>query len=187
MTRRITPEGRMAEFHPVIAKIWRSRHEEPSEEVFKRLPKWMSPEPQNVDDVIDLKRLFPEMIETLSTREQKFLWFRFWADLTLEEIGSIFGVQKERVRQIEVKVLRKFIYKPRADVLQPFVDICPDYAKRLREARKSADDFKKKYMEEMAKKYKSVEEAQEEREKRRAIRVALDAEFEIWLENKRSQ
>jgi hypothetical protein len=69
-------------------------------------------------------------------------------------------------------------------VLKPFVDICPAHAKRIREAHKSADDFKKKYMEELAKKYKSVEEAQEERERRRAIRVALDAEFEIWLKNK---
>jgi uncharacterized protein YeaO (DUF488 family) len=187
MTRQISPEGRMSDFHPLVGVIWRSRNEEPPEEVFDRLPKWMQVEPPNVDNAIDLRRVMPQVFETLSEREQKFLWYRFWADLTLEGIGKILGVTRERVRQIEAKVLRKFMHPSRSDLLRPFIDLCPVHERRIRDAHKSAKEFRKKYMEEMEQKYQAVEDALNEKEKRRAIRVALDAEFEIWLENKGSQ
>jgi Sigma-70, region 4 len=181
MTRRITPEGRMEEFHPEVGKLWRSRYDEPQQEVFERYPMWMNPPYEDRDNKIDLERLLPAILEGLGPKEQKVIWFRFWGDYSLRETGTFFGVTQERIRQIEAKALRKLKHPSRSDVLRFLVDICPIHAKRIREAHKSADDFKKKYMEGLAKKYKSVEEAQGERARRKAMRIALDAEFDIWL------
>jgi RNA polymerase primary sigma factor len=52
-----------------------------------------------------------EILETLSHRERKVLELRFGLrgeePRTLEEVGQRFGVTRERIRQIEVKALRK--------------------------------------------------------------------------------
>jgi len=123
--RRITPEGRMAEFHPAVGDIWRSRHDEPQQEVFERFPKWMNPAYEDRDTKIDLERLFPAILEGLTKREQGVLWCRFWGDYTFEETGMCFGVTRERIRQIEAKALRKLKHPSRSAVLQTLFDFCP--------------------------------------------------------------
>lgn len=135
MTRRITPEGRMAEFHPEVGKLWRSRNEEPEQEVFGRFPMWMNPPHEDRDTRIDLERSFPAILETLTNREQKLLWCRFWADYTLDETGLVFGVTKERIRQIEAKAIRKLKHPSRSDVLRALMEYCPR-KKRLEEQEK---------------------------------------------------
>jgi len=125
MTRRITPEGRMADFHPEVGKLWRSRNEEPKQEVFGRFPMWMNPPHEDRDTRIDLKRLFPAILETLTNREQKLLWCRFWADYTLDETGMVFGVTRERIRQIESKAMRRLRHPTRSDVLRTLMEYCP--------------------------------------------------------------
>lgn len=51
------------------------------------------------------------VLKTLSSREEKVLRYRYGLDgsspKTLEEVGKIFNVTRERIRQIEVKALRK--------------------------------------------------------------------------------
>ena len=52
-----------------------------------------------------------EALGSLTERESKVLRMRFGLDgskpLTLEEVGKVFGVTRERIRQIESKALRK--------------------------------------------------------------------------------
>jgi RNA polymerase sigma factor (sigma-70 family) len=47
------------------------------------------------------------MLAVLNRRERTVIVLRFWHDLTLEEIGLRIGLDKERVRQIKVRSLRK--------------------------------------------------------------------------------
>jgi hypothetical protein len=138
MTRRVSPEGRLADYHPDVGHIWRSRHNEPEQEVFERLPKWMNPPYEDRDNTIDLKRLLPPILETLSIREQKLLWYRFWADYTLDETGEVFGLTRERIRQIEAKAVRKLKHPTRSNVLWYLIDYCP-IKKRLDEEEAEAN------------------------------------------------
>lgn len=135
--RRITPEGRLQDYDPEVGRLWRSRNDEPEREEFERLPKWMLAEPEDRDTRIDLKRLLPAILETLTNREQKLLWCRFWADYTLDEIGLVFGVTKERIRQIESKAMRRLRHPTRSDVLLTLMEFCPR-KKRLEEQEQEA-------------------------------------------------
>jgi len=47
------------------------------------------------------------MLSQLNGRERTIIILRFWHDLTLEEIGLRIGVNKERIRRIESRILRK--------------------------------------------------------------------------------
>ena len=68
----------------------------------------------------------------LTSREAKVLRLRFYEDMTLAAIGEQFGVQKERVRQIEAKALRK-LRRPRlAEPLSELVDMSDAQRKSYR-------------------------------------------------------
>ena len=66
------------------------------------------------------------VLSTLTEREEKVLRLRFGLGdgypRTLEEVGSVFNVTRERVRQIEAKALRKMRHPTRARELKVFVD-----------------------------------------------------------------
>jgi len=66
------------------------------------------------------------VLATLTPREEKVLRMRFGiqekADHTLEEVGQDFDVTRERIRQIEVKALRKLRHPTRSKNLKGFVD-----------------------------------------------------------------
>lgn len=74
----------------------------------------------------DLKERVREVLKSLTPREEKVLKMRFGIDVasehTLEEVGKDFGVTRERVRQIEVKALRKLRHPSRSKKLQTFFD-----------------------------------------------------------------
>jgi len=81
-----------------------------------------------VEDVINL-RLTEEVekvLATLTPREEKILRMRFGigekSDHTLEEVGRVFGVTRERIRQIEAKALRKLRQPHRSRGLESFHD-----------------------------------------------------------------
>lgn len=74
----------------------------------------------------DLKERVREALKSLTPREEKVLKMRFGIDVasehTLEEVGKDFSVTRERIRQIEVKALRKLRHPSRAKKLQSFFE-----------------------------------------------------------------
>lgn len=74
----------------------------------------------------DLKERVREILKSLTPREEKVLKMRFGIDVasehTLEEVGKDFGVTRERVRQIEVKALRKLRHPSRSKKLLSFFE-----------------------------------------------------------------
>jgi len=73
-----------------------------------------------------LKKRIADVLEELNYREREILRLRYGlADgysYTLEEVGKIFSVTRERVRQIEAKAVRKLQHPTRAQSLNGFVD-----------------------------------------------------------------
>ena len=68
-----------------------------------------------------------DILDSLTPNEARILRMRFGIDLstdhTLEEIGQVFGVTRERIRQIESKALRKLKHPSRSDKLRDLLDI----------------------------------------------------------------
>ncbi len=73
-----------------------------------------------------LRERLQDVLKTLSEREQKVLRLRFGLDdgcpRTLEEVGSMFSVTRERIRQIEAKSLRKLRHPSRLQKLEGFLE-----------------------------------------------------------------
>ena len=71
-----------------------------------------------------LKEQLVEVLKTLTPREEKVLRLRFGMydgkTHTLEEVGQIFGVTRERIRQIENKAIRKLRHPSRAKKIRDF-------------------------------------------------------------------
>lgn len=84
---------------------------------------------KNPNDVITYYKLSEhtrDILDTLSPREASVLRLRFGIDCdsdhTLEEVGKIFNVTRERIRQIEAKALRKLRHPVRSRILKTFID-----------------------------------------------------------------
>lgn len=74
-----------------------------------------------------LKDQVSRVLATLTKREEKVVRLRFGlgdgTPRTLEEVGTIFNVTRERVRQIEAKALRKLMHPSRSRKLKGYIDI----------------------------------------------------------------
>ena len=83
--------------------------------------------PANATAYSMLKEQMDDVLLTLTEREEKVLRLRFGIGdgypRTLEEVGHIFNVTRERVRQIEAKALRKLRHPTRSRKLKNFLDI----------------------------------------------------------------
>lgn len=78
---------------------------------------------------LNLKERMAGMLKTLTTREETIIRLRFGLDdgteRTLEEVGGIFDVTRERIRQIEAKALRKLRHPLRSRHFRVFLqDSC---------------------------------------------------------------
>jgi len=83
--------------------------------------------PANATAYTMLKEQMDDVLLTLTEREEKVLRLRFGIGdgypRTLEEVGQIFNVTRERVRQIEAKALRKLRHPTRARKLKNFLEL----------------------------------------------------------------
>jgi RNA polymerase primary sigma factor len=74
-----------------------------------------------------LREDLAEVLSSLSPRERDVLRLRFGMDdgrqRTLEEVGQLFGVTRERIRQIEAKALRKLRHPNRSRRLKEYVEV----------------------------------------------------------------
>jgi len=75
---------------------------------------------------LDVANTVNSVLETLTEREKKVLMLRFGiegSEQTLEEVGKQFDVTRTRIRQIELKALRKLRHPDRAKLLRPLYDL----------------------------------------------------------------
>jgi len=83
-------------------------------------------EPSDAASFALLKGQLQDVLHTLTPREEKVLRLRFGLDdgrpRTLEEVGQVFGVTRERIRQIEAKALRKLRHPKRSGTLKDYVE-----------------------------------------------------------------
>ncbi len=85
-----------------------------------------SPSPYEETSRELLKESIGDVLKTLDEREAKVLELRFGLagepPKTLEEVGKIFNVTRERIRQIEAKALRKLRHPSRRKKLQDYLE-----------------------------------------------------------------
>ncbi len=83
------------------------------------------PAPSDAAAFTLLKEQLIEVLDTLTEREEKVLRLRFGLDdgraRTLEEVGKVFNVTRERIRQIEAKALRKLRHPSRSKKLRDYL------------------------------------------------------------------
>jgi RNA polymerase primary sigma factor len=86
-----------------------------------------APNPQAAAEASALTQSVAEALSRLPEREQRILRLRFGiggtAEHTLEEVGRIFGLTRERIRQIEASALRKLRQPTRGRKLATFAQV----------------------------------------------------------------
>ncbi|MFH1397808.1 MAG: RNA polymerase sigma factor RpoD [Candidatus Omnitrophota bacterium] len=82
-----------------------------------------------------LKEEMDSILDTLTDKEKKILSLRFGISdgcpRTLEEVGNIFKVTRERIRQIEAKVLKKLRHPTRSRRLRAFLDMSLEHEREF--------------------------------------------------------
>lgn len=90
------------------------------------IPDDNAPEPTEAASQVLLKEQIDQVLGTLTEREEKVLRLRFGLEdgrsRTLEEVGQMFNVTRERIRQIEAKALRKLRHPNRSNKVKDFID-----------------------------------------------------------------
>ena len=83
--------------------------------------------PSDATSSVMLKEQLEEVLVTLTEREAKILRLRFGLNNgyphTLEEVGNVFHVTRERIRQIEAKALKKLCHPIRSRKLKGFLEV----------------------------------------------------------------
>ncbi len=90
------------------------------------IPDEDAPAPADAASFTLMKEQLMDVLDSLTPREEKVLRLRFGLDdghqRTLEEVGRVFKVTRERIRQIEAKALRKLRHPSRSKKLKDYLD-----------------------------------------------------------------
>ncbi|MGN0930124.1 MAG: RNA polymerase sigma factor RpoD/SigA [Thermoguttaceae bacterium] len=90
------------------------------------LPDVKAQRPERMADKAQLRETFAKVLKTLAPRERHIIELRFGFangyEYTLEEIGRIMKITRERVRQIEAKAMDKLHSKERVKLFEGFLD-----------------------------------------------------------------
>ncbi|MBQ9414492.1 MAG: RNA polymerase sigma factor RpoD [Clostridia bacterium] len=90
------------------------------------IPDDVTPAPAEAASRLLLKEQIATVLSTLTEREAKVIRLRFGLEdgcpHTLEEIGAMFDLTRERIRQIESRALRKMSHPARMKLLEGFLD-----------------------------------------------------------------
>lgn len=82
--------------------------------------------PETINFENSLRESLTGVLNLLTPREREVLEYRYaltgGKPMTLEEVGDIFGVTRERIRQVESKALRKLRHPSRAKYLKDYLD-----------------------------------------------------------------
>ncbi len=85
-----------------------------------------APAPAEAASYTLLREQLCEVLHTLTPREEHVLKLRFGLEdgrtRTLEEVGKVFNITRERIRQIEAKALRKLRHPSRSKRLRDYLD-----------------------------------------------------------------
>jgi RNA polymerase primary sigma factor len=87
---------------------------------------------------VNLKEKIAQVLHTLTPREEKIVRMRFGLEdgsaHTLDEVGQLFALTRERIRQIEAKALRKLRHPSRCVQLKSFLEagerITPEFGEK---------------------------------------------------------
>ena len=86
----------------------------------------VSMSPDNVASHNLLKEQINSVLDTLTDRESEIIKLRFGLrdgiSQTLEQVGEVFGLTRERIRQVEMKALKKLRHPTRAKYLYDYLD-----------------------------------------------------------------
>lgn len=85
--------------------------------VKKELPDISSVIDQKIDRIV-----IEDVLSTLTQREQMVIKYRYFDKLKYQEIGNMFHVNRERIRQIEAKALRKLAHSSRKKLLLGWIE-----------------------------------------------------------------
>jgi len=79
----------------------------------------------NTLNISDMEQNIPNIIKLLSEREQKVINLRFGLldgkARTLEEVGTIMRVTRERIRQIEAKAIKRLHHPTKSKILRAYI------------------------------------------------------------------
>lgn len=111
--RKHAQHGTFVGAHPHVKKLWFDRDLEP--DLLSGEPVPDLPDEDNPLQDRDAKALLAKLLEKCTKREASVLAMRYIHEMTLEEVGTTLQVTRERVRQIEVKAMRRIRWKTISD------------------------------------------------------------------------